>query len=75
MPKTSEAMRRAIAKNQAKHDAITFRVPKGKKDELQRYAKSQGLSLQAWLIQMIEAQSGLSIREKENRTDDTGGAT
>lgn len=53
-PKTSESMRKAIAKYQKeKMDTITFRVPKGQKQIIQDFAKSQGKSLNAFVVDLI----------------------
>jgi len=54
MPKTSEAMRKAINKNQIeKVEEIKIRVPKGKKAKIQEYAKSQGKSLNKYVTELI----------------------
>ena len=35
-------------------EQISFRVPKGKKDEYKEFAESRGLSLTALIVQLIE---------------------
>lgn len=54
MPKTSEAMRKAIDKyNKESIDEIKLRVPKGRKAELQAYVKEQGESLNGFINKAI----------------------
>lgn len=62
MPKTSEAMRKAIATYQSAQDEIKVRVPKGKREQLKIYAASRKESLQGWIIRLMEEESGISIR-------------
>ncbi len=55
MPKTSEAMLKAINKYQSeKIDEFKVRVPKGKKVTIQEFAKSQGKSLNAYVVELID---------------------
>lgn len=57
MPKTSEAMRRAIEKYQKeKCDEIRFRVPKGRKAAYLAHAQSRGESLTRFLMRAAEEQ-------------------
>lgn len=54
MPKTSEAMLKAINKYQSeKVEEFKIRVPKGQKTLIQDYAKSQGKSLNAFVVELI----------------------
>ena len=57
MAKTAyERNKNAIKKYLAeKTDDIRVRVPKGKKDEYKLYAQSKGMSLNAYIISLIEA--------------------
>lgn len=53
MPR-SEAMDRAIKKyEQEKVDRVTFRVPKGMKDQIQIHAEKQGESLAGFLNRAV----------------------
>ena len=54
MGSTSEAMKKAIEKYQAKFDLISFRVPKGKKDEIIAYALSHEESLTKFITRLID---------------------
>lgn len=54
MPKTSDAMRRAIDKyNKEKVDEIKVRVPKGRKQEIQVHAASLGESLNGYITKAV----------------------
>lgn len=55
MAKTSEAQLRANAKHLASLDEFKVRVPKGKKDEYKAQAAEKGLSLNAYIIKLLEA--------------------
>ena len=55
MPKTSEAQLRANAKHLANLDEFKVRVPKGKKEEYKAQAAEHGLSLNAYIVQLLEA--------------------
>ena len=57
MAKTAyERNKNAIKKYLAeKTDDIRVRVPKGKKDEYKLHAQSKGMSLNAYIISLIEA--------------------
>lgn len=55
MLKTSDAQRKATAKYQNNQDHIRVHVPKGKKDEYKAHAQSKGMSLNAYIIGLIEA--------------------
>lgn len=57
MAKTAyERNKNAIKKYLAeKTDDIRVRVPKGKKDEYKAHAQSKGMSLNAYIIGLIEA--------------------
>lgn len=55
MPKTSESMLKAINKYQSeKVDEFKVRVPKGQKITIQEFAKSQGKSLNAYIVELIK---------------------
>lgn len=59
----SEAQQRAVAKYVKKnYDEITIRVTKGKRDELREVAQGQGKSLNAYIIAVLEADSGLELK-------------
>lgn len=50
----SESQRKAVAKyNAANYDRVELRIPKGKKQELQAHADSQGESLNAFINRAI----------------------
>lgn len=54
MPKTSEATRKAIAKYQTeKVEELKIRVPKGRKAVIQEFAKKQGKSVNALIIELL----------------------
>lgn len=54
MPR-SEAMDRAIKKyEQEKVDRVTFRVPKGVKEQIQEHAEKRGESLAAFLNRAVK---------------------
>lgn len=55
MPKTSEAQLKANAKHLANLDEFKVRVPKGKKTEYKAQAEAHGLSLNAYIIKLLEA--------------------
>lgn len=51
----SEAQKKATAKYMAKaYDEIKTRVPKGQKAVIQAHAQSKGLSLNAYIVGLIE---------------------
>lgn len=52
---TKEAARKAVAKYHEKLDEFKIRVPKGKKDEYKAQAEAHGLSLNAYVVKLIEA--------------------
>lgn len=51
---TTEGQRRAIAKYQAKLDEIKVRVPKGKREIYKSFAESQGKSLNALIVELLD---------------------
>lgn len=62
---TSDAQKRAAMKYIKENlEEVRFRVPKGKRAEIQAVADSKGMSMAAYLINLIEQDSGLVIREK-----------
>lgn len=54
MPKTSEAQLRANARHLASLDEFKVRVPKGKKDEYKAQAEAHGMSLNAYIVKLLE---------------------
>ena len=55
MPKTSEAMRKAITKYQKeKCDEIKIRVPKGKKSIIKEFAESKGKSVNGFVNEAVD---------------------
>ena len=54
MPKTSEAQLKANAKHLASLDEFKVRVPKGKKAEYKAQAEAHGLSLNAYIVKLLE---------------------
>ena len=50
-----EAQKKANNKYFEKFDDIKIRVPKGKKEEYKAQAAEHGLSLNAYIVQLIEA--------------------
>lgn len=51
----SEAAKKATAKYQAKaYDKFIVRVKKGQKELIQAHAQSKGLSLNAYIVSLIE---------------------
>lgn len=51
----SDCQKKATAKYNAKtYDDIKIRVPKGKRDIYKTFAESQGMSLNAWAISLME---------------------
>lgn len=55
MNKTSEAQLRANAKHLSSLDDIKVRVPKGKKAEYKAQAEAHGMSLNAYIVKLLEA--------------------
>lgn len=51
---TTEGQRRAIAKYQAKLDEIKVRVAKGKREIYKSFAESQGKSLNALIVELLD---------------------
>ena len=51
--------------NAKAYDSFLWRVPKGKKAEIQAAAQERGLSLSAYLGQLVEQDSGIILYEKE----------
>ncbi len=51
----SKAQQRATAKyNKTNYDSINLRVPKGRKQEIQDYAKKQGETLNSFINRLID---------------------
>lgn len=51
---TSEAVKKAVKKYQANQEHIRIHVPMGKKAEYKEQAAEQGLSLNAYIIKLLE---------------------
>lgn len=59
---TSEAQKRASIKYMSeKLEEVKFRIPKGKKDHIRKHAETKGLSLTAYIKQLIEKDSGIEL--------------
>lgn len=54
----SEARKRANENYLKTQDEIRIRIPKGQKAEIQAYAKAQGKSLNAYIVELIRADMG-----------------
>ena len=52
---TSEAVKKAVAKYQANQEHIKIHVPLGKKAEYKAQAEAHGMSLNAYIIKLLEA--------------------
>lgn len=50
----SDAQKKATSKYFGKLDEIKIRVPKGQKAEIQAHAQKKGLSLNAYIVSLIE---------------------
>ncbi len=55
MAKTSEAQLRSNAKHLANLDEFKVRIPKGKKAVYKAQAEAHGLSLNAYVVKLLEA--------------------
>lgn len=53
----TEAQLKANKKYHNKFDDIKIRVPKGKKEFYKKYAENQGKSLNALIIELLEAET------------------
>lgn len=51
---TTEGQRRANTKYHAKFDDIKIRVPKGTREKYKAFAESQGKSLNALIVELLE---------------------
>ena len=56
-----ESRKNANEKYLNKLDDIKLRVPKGKREEIQRYAKSNGESVNSYIKKLIESDSGIKL--------------
>ena len=54
----SEARKRANENYLKTQDEIRIRIPKGQKAEIQAYAKAQGKSLNAYIVELRHAHMG-----------------
>ena len=71
----SEAQKRATMKyNQKTYDRLELQLKKGKKDEYRAQAAAHGLSLNAYIISLLEADKGQdkavsSLPDTSEKTD------
>lgn len=61
----TEAEKRAVKKYHEKFDDIKIRVPKGKREEYKKFAETQGKSLNALIIDLIEDEIAFYESEDE----------
>ena len=61
--KLSESRKRANDKYLSEQEEIKIRVPKGKKDKIKDQAESQGMSVNAYIIGLIEKDMEKSPRQ------------
>ena len=47
--------------NRRNYDCVLVKLPKGAKDELKRAAAEQGVSLNRYILESVEARSGLKL--------------
>ena len=60
---TSNAQKKAAMKYMAENlEEVRFRVPKGKKSVIRQAAQSKGMSVAAYLIDLIEKDCGEKLR-------------
>ena len=60
---TSNAQKKATIKYMAENlDEVRFRVPKGKKAVVQQAAQNKGMSVAAYLIDLIEKDCGEKLK-------------
>lgn len=60
---TSEAQKKATIKYMAENlEEVRFRVPKGKKAVVQQAAQNKGMSVAAYLIDLIEKDCGEKLK-------------
>lgn len=68
----NESSRKAVAKYHQKLDDIKVRVPKGERERYKQYAESIGKSLNALIIELLEADmkksGGASEQTNEKET-------
>lgn len=56
----TEAQKKATAKYNAKaYDRIEIKVPKGEKEKIKAHAESLGMSLNAYIVGLIERDMGI----------------
>ncbi len=68
MGSTSSKVKRKY--NNKTYDRIEFNVPKGKKEEIKKYAESIGLSVNELIRQALESHTPREIwEEQENREE------
>ena len=54
MSRYTEAQAKAIKRHQSKLDNITLRVPKGERDKYKLQAAAAGMSLNAYIIKLMD---------------------
>ncbi len=60
---TSSAQKKATIKYMAKNlEEVRFRVPKGKKAVVQQAAQNKGMSVAAYLIDLVEKDCGEKLK-------------
>ena len=60
---TSNAQKKATIKHMAENlEEVRFRVPKGKKAVVQQAAQNKGMSVAAYLIDLIEKDCGEKLK-------------
>lgn len=60
---TPDSVKKAVAKYQARFDDIKLHIPKGCKDAWKAHAAAQGKSLNAYIIDLVEADMKKSMDE------------
>lgn len=65
----SEARKRANDKWREKFEEVRFRVPKGKKEEIQQHAEQQGDgSLNAFMVRAVSETISRDLSKQENKS-------
>lgn len=60
---TTEAEKRAHKKYDAQFDIIRFRVPKGQRDVIQKYAEERGESVNQMINRLLEKEMNKAAKE------------
>ena len=69
MPKRQTEWSRAY--NEKTYDRLAVTIPKGRKDDVERYAKEHGLSVNGLVNNLLAEAIGLSPDEWKGREDST----